>query len=309
LKDTFEREEAMNCFQLVKTVLDDLYQEITSEYEADTDRAIRERIDQLHKYYGKSGNGNGIVITFSDPVTRFAYIFLSTTAHANIVYELITQSRVLQKAFDTEMLKVSCIGGGPGSDLLGILKYLSLHYTSDQLNSLMCYLCDQEKAWRESWCDVGSKLDSDFPCSVHTFSWELDVFDDEDLVSHRKIFEADLFTMIYFFSDPGVFNSKEDVRGFFEYWFARAKPGALFLFVDNSSWIFYNWFDDIAAQCRLVIVENEKQDFSHFVMDWREEKRDLGIYFEKFGDPKIQADIVYRVYRKPVEEEDELSDW
>jgi len=295
----------MNCFQLVNTVLTDLYEEIASEYGARTDKTIKERLDQLYEYYGKSGSR--IKVSFSDPVTRFAYIFLYTTAHANYVYNIISTSPVLQNVFDTKVLEASCIGGGPGSDLLGILKYLNLHYTSDQLCSLMCYLCDKEKAWRESWCDVGSKLDADFPCSVHTFSWELDVFDEDELVSHRKIFGADFFTMIYFFSDPEIFDAKEDARTFFEYWFAKAKPGALFLFIDNAAWKFYSWFDDMAAQGGLETVE--KEDHVHILINWQEEKRDLGIYFEKFGDPKIQSDIAYRVYRKPCEEDDDLDDW
>ena len=32
--------------------------------------------------------------------------------------------------------------------------------------------------------------------------------------------------------------------------------------------------------------------------DFGEEKKDLGEYYKKFGDPKLKADIAYRILQK-----------
>ncbi len=126
----------MKCFQLVKTVLDELYDEISNEYGNETDTNITSRLSYLMEKF--ENLEECVDIDYSDPVTRFAYIYRYTTAHANMVYQLIRDLPVLSEAFDTERINVTCLGGGPGSDLLGILKYMSLQNNSTKLNKLRC---------------------------------------------------------------------------------------------------------------------------------------------------------------------------
>ncbi|HYX13956.1 MAG TPA: hypothetical protein VE944_06220, partial [Nostoc sp.] len=80
--------------------------------------------------------------------------------------------------------------------------------------------------------------------------------------------------------------------------FSQAKPGALFLFVDNNNPNFYGWFDKLAKDNSINIINNKTGKIS---LPYHEDKNDLEIYFEKFqniGNPKITADVAYRVGRK-----------
>ncbi len=283
--------KTMNCFQLVKSVLDELYEQVLDEHGNDTDNIIQEKLEHLRKTY--ENLRNGVDVDYSDSATRFAYIYRYTTAHANMVYEFIRDSESLTKIFDAETVNVSCIGGGPGSDFLGILKFMDLGL-STSLKKLKCYLCDQEKNWRESWADVDDKLGTSFPFSVSTVYWELDVTDVDESVAHTKIFNADLFTMIYFISE--LYSLREDARAFFENMFDQAKPGALFLFVDNNAQSFYGWFDELAEEHHLECVKKENN--IRFQTGGDEEARDLDPYYDKFGYPKLGANIAYRIYRK-----------
>ena len=83
--------------------------------------------------------------------------------------------------------------------------------------------------------------------------------------------------------------------------------GALFFFVDNSKWEFYNWFDQLAKESGLKLVKGK--DFFPFQTEGDEEKTALANYYVKFGYPKLVAKIAYRVYRKPGEEDNDLLDW
>lgn len=65
-------------------------------------------------------------MSYENPITRFAYIYAYTTVHADAVYAFIQNFDALKEIFNAEVVNVSCIGGGPGSDFLGILKYITL---------------------------------------------------------------------------------------------------------------------------------------------------------------------------------------
>ncbi len=283
----------MNCFQLVGSVLDELYDEIYSLHGDRTDQIIRDELINLSNNFGRLQFSNDI--DYDNLATRFAYIYCYTTAHADIVYRLISGSMALTNLFNTQTVEVSCIGGGPGSDFLGILKFLALSST-DNIKRLRCFICDKEQAWRESWSDVDRKLS--VPFSISTIFWELDVTETSKLPRQRQVFQADLFTMVYFLSE--LYYGREDARDFFEAMVQRAKPGALFLFIDNNSACFYDWLDNIAADGGLEVVE-KREDY-RFVVGWDEQAGDLERYNNKFQrNPKLKAHIAYRIYRKPEE--------
>jgi hypothetical protein len=79
----------MNCFQIIKSVLDEAYSQIPGD-EVSKDNDIKEAIKYLRKEYTNLLNSNNI--TYSDPITRFAYIYTYVTSHANLVCTLIERN-------------------------------------------------------------------------------------------------------------------------------------------------------------------------------------------------------------------------
>jgi hypothetical protein len=273
----------MKCFQLVKTVLDEVYAIIPGDV-VSKDTAIRTQLSYLHQKYMNLLN-NPEPIDYRDPVTRFAYLYRYVTSHANLVYTLIDSSKYLPALFECESLKITCIGGGPGSDLLGILKYMM---NTGRNVPIHCTLYDREQAWGESWSDVDQKVGPGFKTS--TFFQPFDVTDAETWSFHTKYLNSDLFTMIYFLSE--VYLLREQAEPFFMNLFSRARSGSMFLFIDNNSPSFYEWFDMLANRCGLAIVENDNLVMK---LPLDEQKTDLGEYFGKFGFPKMEPNVAYRV--------------
>jgi hypothetical protein len=100
--------------------------------------------------------------------------------------------------------------------------------------------------------------------------------------------------MIYFMSE--INSLRDQAEPFFTHLFANAKKGALILYVDNNNKTFYAWFDSlVAAHNWKVLISNEE---TLGMEDYREEKRDLEPYYSKFQDPKLSANIAYRVCEK-----------
>jgi SAM-dependent methyltransferase len=275
----------VNVFQLVKQVLDEQYDSIGGT-EEERDIAIRTRIKVLMERYSKLAEENSV--TYRKPLTRFAYIYKYVTSHSNLTYKMLLGAGALRKLFLQDQVIVSCIGGGPGSELLGILKYMA---DIEDMPPLRCYLIDREIGWADAWSDVDEKALSD--CKVSSYFIPMDVTDPENWSAHTKYLKADLFTMVYFASE--IFCVRDKAMPYFENLFRSMKPGAFILYIDNNAPTFTDWFDSLASKHGLKVVA---ADTLVIEMTYDEQKKDLGDYLEKFGPVKLKADVAYRVLKK-----------
>lgn len=280
----------MNLMQLIKLVLDDAYTAIKESDEAKKDALIRTELDGLSAAYAKLINKAGPQIDYSDPVRRFAYIYKYTVAHADYIMQLIRDDDGLRTLLAQKSVEVACLGGGPGSDFLGILKYLIQTGAKDL--SLKCYIFDKERSWGDSWSDVASALKP--PFQIYPVFQQLDVTDKETWKGYEKFLRSDLFTLSYFLSE--VWKIKENAEPFFDWCLSQMKPGAMILFVDNDDSRFREWFDAMAAKHGLKAVESASGELC-FSND--EEKKDMGVYFDKFGWPKRKSKAAWRIMKKP----------
>jgi hypothetical protein len=205
-----------------------------------------------------------------------------------LVAKLIGSTPALSKLFEKPKASVCCIGGGPGSDLVGVLK----HVESAEIDpKLMFWLFDREQAWSDSWADLNDKLDHE----ISTCFIKFDVTDPETWTPHLKYLQSDLFIMMYFLSE--VHHAHKEAGAFFKNVFAKAKKGAHFLYIDNSASEFYDEFDNLWTGAGLTKVD--ANDSVTMKMPLDEQTSDLGGHLKKMGGwPKLDASIAYRVLRK-----------
>lgn len=273
----------MECFELIRTVLDEEYGHIAGT-EAEKDAAITNALAHLQQHYARVTSTGPC--DYRDRATRFAYIYRYTTAHANLVYRTIRQTQGLARLFNGAAVEIACIGGGPGSDYLGILKYL---IRENKRPKLRCNLFDRESAWFESWCDVDCKVEPvGLQLSLRFIPF--DVTEPAQWQPHTKYFESDLVTFIYFLSE--VVKYKDKATLYFNTVLQRAKAGAFFLFIDNNFQEHYGWFDAMAENNALEIVA---QSNGLMQMPVDEEKTSLGRYYTKFPDPKLNSKVAVRL--------------
>jgi hypothetical protein len=275
----------MNVFQLIKSVLDELYRRIPGEA-AEKDKLINAQIKSLSTTYAKLSK-EAPKTNYADAITRFAYIYEYVTSHANVVYQLVRDSADLRNLFNASQVSVTCIGGGPGSDFLGILKYI---LRNKKATSLKVNLFDREPAWSESWSDVDDKLG----LSISNRFMFFDVTKPETWKPYEKFLSADLFTMIYFMSEISTLH--DQAEPFFKHLFENAKTGALLLYVDNRNQDFYGWFDSLVSAHNWKVLMSDQVELK--MEDTSEEKKDLEPYYSKFPDPKLKANIAFRICQK-----------
>lgn len=274
--------------QLIKMVLDEAYNELPVQQEAEKDRLVKAELERLTPAYRNLTDAARPPINYSEPVTRFAYIYKYTVAHADYIRQLVRGCPSISELFTRTKVDVACLGGGPGSDLLGIMKHM---LQSGSSTKFKCFIFDKERAWGDSWSDVADNLQA--PFQVFPIFEQLDVTDSTTWSSYHKFLRADLFTLSFFMSE--VWRIRTQADPFFEHCFTQAKLGSLVLFIDNNSPEFYDWFDRLAAKNGLQQVQKQETKLA-FSID--EEKTDLGVYYSKFGWPKRESNVAYRIMRK-----------
>jgi hypothetical protein len=277
----------MLCFQVVKTVLDELYARIDLPTDEQKDQLIKQRLKYLGQIYNNLPEG--LQVDHSDIATRFAYIQRYVTCHANLVYQAIEGTPELGNLFDASKVHMTCLGGGPGSELVGVLKFLLVN---DKNPRLHCTLYDKEKRWGECWSDLADKVGSTINIQTHCES--MDVLDSDDWGSNVKYLQSDLFTMIYFLSE--IEAKRAEAEPFFHNLFDKAKPGAFFLFIDNKHTKYYGWFDELIEGHSFEVIKSYTENMR--IDDLKEQKVDLGVYFDKFGHPKLTANAALRFCKK-----------
>lgn len=278
----------MKCFPLIATVLDELYEEIPGS-EAEKDALIVKELNYLTNSYGSLTKAGSL--DYGNPVRRFAYIYKYVVIHSIIVYQTARKSEALQDLLLKSDLSLTCVGGGPGSDFLGVLKWLILEDAN--INKFRCAMLDRERAWCSSWFEVDSKADA--PFNVSTFYDTFDAFSPDTWTGQKKYLGPDLITFIYFFSE--LFWNRDEADKYFNFLFANIKPGTKLLFADNNSTSLdcASWFRDLCTKHSIKILEQDCEDVR---LPGEEQKDEIGKYFEKFKNTnnarlKLTANLVW----------------
>src|ERR1700676_3943530 len=116
--------------------------------------------------------------------------------------------------------RVSCVGGGPGSDIIGVLKYLDEHKKQEPVKKITCYLLDKEQAWADTWTELDASLDMDIQLNANF--QPLDVCDPKSWNHQRNSLQPDLFTMSYFVSEVFSLDGDGKVSAFWQDLFSNA---------------------------------------------------------------------------------------
>jgi len=81
------------------------------------------------------------------------------------------------------------LGGGPGSDIVGVLKYLDEN-ENEPVTKLTCYLLDREQAWAHIWTELNQSLTPKIALNVNFQPF--DITDPGSWKSQRKFLQTDL---------------------------------------------------------------------------------------------------------------------
>jgi hypothetical protein len=276
----------MKCFEVVRMVLDETYDEIEGD-EKKKDAGIKKSMAAMSVQYTQKLMESGGP-DFEDPNTRFGYVMRYVPAHAHWLYELIGNSDEAVAILKSGKARITCLGGGPGSDVVGLLKYLD---EAEIKCKLFCELIDGCEDWKTTWGDLAYQLDLDD--ALHTDYVIHDVQDPGTWDSPCKIHKSDIVTLSYFVSE--IFHLK-DAQKYLVTMLSKLKSGAIVIMNDNRTEKVYELMDSIAESAGLK--QKYASEGLNKIYDSGEDMQLIKKYTDKFGSSKLTGQCASRIYLK-----------
>jgi hypothetical protein len=262
---------------MVREVLEQLYAHIGGSSEAEKDRKIRDAFSEIEKSYKRLREA-APSHSYTDPAVRFAYIYRYVTSTAVTVGQLLGHP-VFRALTSKQTIQVTCIGGGPGSDYIGLSRWLNA--CQPPRPAVKAFITDKHPVWANDWGIISDHLSEDF--KVFCNHLPLDVTVPDQWQQYYNILTSDLFSFVYFFSE--IYTAREAARQFLADVCRTAHPGALMLYLDNYPREFFEWFEEIATANGVALIHEGKGELT---VPSDEDKKDLGRFLDKFSPPRLK---------------------
>ena len=293
----------MYLFKIVKGALDALYAKAEKRKKSSDylDAEVRSRLNQLTSRYGQLAARSGNPIDYSDTATRIAYLYCYVAAHADFLRDALESLRMEldRNLFTQSVLRVSGIGSGPGTDVLGVLKYL--HKNPEPVTAIRGRLYDRQSAWKDvrkalksAYADHAVEASGD-RLGLKTTTRSLDVRNSERWKTQGKPHHADLITLSYFVSEA-YSQDEEAAARWLKKLFRRVRSDTYILYVDNASEPITNYFDSIWPKFGL---ERLYEYSGECLIESSEQKSELAPYDSRFSRwPKLRSDLCMQLLTK-----------
>ena len=154
-------------------------------------------------------------IQYEEPLCRLGYLFMHATANATLFERVIQKSDDLRLKISNAsqgVLNISSMGGGPGTELLGLAKYLLNGPGLIPPRRISFTVVDNVSAWADTWKQLAEATEDKLRSSLSQNGMELptvapmflpfDAFDSSSYRLHLGQFnELDVVVFNYLFSE------------------------------------------------------------------------------------------------------------
>ena len=254
---------------------------------------IRTHMDHTSQQHRQSDSDPDI--DYGSPLCRLGYIYRHAGINATLfewaLAEDMTIENMIEQKIASGNLTVASLGGGPGTELLGLAKYLSRRIIHNPFRINFTVL-DNVNQWAETWIQLAkaseqqleTKLESGRPTISPQFL-RLDALEPSSYSDFTTMFkDTDIVVCNYLFSEN---KTKLDLAGQAIARLADAvSDGCSFVVIDrleqNTSFV-----DDVVERFQAIFGPIQTHEFAG-TMDSDEQVSDLGTeLLDRLGHPRL----------------------
>ena len=233
-------------------------------------------------------------IDYSSIEVQIAYAFRCLAAHGDLLHRTLIgcNSHVLSR-LTGESIKVACVGGGPGSDALGFVKFAERQGLTAKPVEFV--FLDREPAWQTVRSALFPTFGT-FPASSRFV--QTDLATGSPWTSDWSFIDADLFTFSFALSEVWAFDGSGSVSNFLNFVISGAKSGAMFAYTDNGGPSFLPLAEKI-FEARADLTRVFTADDTWMLIGGDEQQSAINGYITRFGqESKKTGNVNRRLWAK-----------
>lgn len=286
----------MATFRLVTPLLRELDRRGQLEFGSGWDQAVINAIEDLEGRYKQLRDRNRKLIDYASLPVQMAYAFKYVASHADFLAQVLDFA-VLADAngpLTDRELRVTSLGGGPGSDLLALIKAVRSLSAEHRPRAIRYRVLDKQPNWNEALKILAESQRASLEIELE-FE-RIDVTIEADW-RDSTLENDDIVLMNYFVSEVCSLRESGSVKSCFRHLLGSMKQGSVLVYNDSSAYSFYSFFDDrvrLTGGFAQTVAEEDKLFVSEY--DFDDFYKDFMVRFDR--NPKQHSSAVFRVLRR-----------
>lgn len=236
---------------------------------------VRDRFGKLEESYKILNQQGRPPINYAELPTQAGYIFGYAMSRAYFSDEFLRRHRAAigKPLFTSKEIVVISFGGGPGSELVGLLNYLGDVEMGETVTSVSYRVYDKDGDWRPVARKVVRHVNSNIEVELAYHELDLADINATALVDIR---DADLIVFSYVMSELCALDAKDQIATNVNRILSTMNSGAAMMFVESKQPEFINYF----KECKGYYGKQKNDDDNGIDI----ELPNFGAKFQKFAD-------------------------
>ncbi len=226
--------------------------------ETDQDRwmpSVRNSLDSLVQSYQQLTQADREPIDYSVIQVQAAYLYAYAMPRAYFTLEVLQRHRhaIGAPLFPAGAIEVVSFGGGPASELVGLLEYLGNADHGEAVTAITYRVFDKDGDWQDVAAEVGAAIET--PIDITMIYEQLDLADPQGCAA-VDVSTADFIVFSYLMSELCALGTNDVIAQNLRNMLAAMKAGAAMLFIDSKHPSFIQYFQS----CRQFIGREKNDD-------------------------------------------------
>ncbi|AKM06257.1 hypothetical protein [Pelagerythrobacter marensis] len=204
---------------------------------------VGERLEQLRSDYNELTDPGRTIIDYGDLATQAAYVYAYGVGRAFFTYELLKKHRkeLEEPIFSADVARVTSLGGGPGSELAGLVMYLLDESSGESVESIKYWVLDKDSEWEHPCQALIDDLSNHLPIKL--------IYDELDLANQKEckaisLEGDDLLILSFVISELCALEDKNEILEGLRHLYGTMDSGSYIFYNDSNAYSFYKFFND-----------------------------------------------------------------
>jgi len=210
------------------------------------------------KYYSNTDNPD-----YGEKIKKFCYLYKYSVAHGYYIYSTLkrTNPKIKPSIFSRNPTRIACIGGGPGTEVIGLCRYFREVEAENLGNLVEVTIFDKEPSWEEACQRILECVSPEINIRLRFVAFDAT---QPETYSGIDFSGFHLIMANFFASEIRKAKNIGASKGFWKHMFESMGAGKIFLVVDfaDSDGRGWDYIDGVIPSSATDVIANKELGMS-----------------------------------------------